>query len=85
MVRLNSEDAIQMVTALVLQLIQCVVVLPTEKEREKPNEDEYDDVDAPVVDSVSLMSLYFLVFFSLLVLSCTICTFALQNGMSVVL
>ncbi|KAJ8040860.1 Nipped-B-like protein [Holothuria leucospilota] len=49
--KLNSEDAIQMVTALVLQLIQCVVVLPTEKEREKPNEDEYDDVDAPVVDS----------------------------------
>ncbi|PIK43250.1 putative nipped-B-like protein [Apostichopus japonicus] len=48
--KLNSEDAIQMVTALVLQLIQCVVVLPNEKETPKINNDEYDDVDAPYVD-----------------------------------
>lgn len=41
--RLNSEQHIQMLTALVLQLIQCVVILPenldkNEKEKEKSEE-----------------------------------------------
>lgn len=42
--RLNSEQHIQMLTALVLQLIQCVVVLPenldkTDKDKVEGNED----------------------------------------------
>ena len=38
--RLNTGEYIQMVTALVLQLIQCVVVLPTNPEEQK---DAYDE------------------------------------------
>lgn len=39
--RLNSEESIQMVTALALQLIQCVIRLPTTPSSlEPPTEDE---------------------------------------------
>ena len=50
--RLNSEEHIQMLTALVLQLIQCVVVLPerfqsegTEKSQTEGKENEEDNKD----------------------------------------
>ena len=38
--RLNSEEQIQMVTALALQLIQCVVKLPTESTEDHPVDGE---------------------------------------------
>ncbi|XP_077981351.1 nipped-B-like protein isoform X2 [Glandiceps talaboti] len=45
--RLNSEDNIQMVTALVLQLIQCIVTLPsTDGEDRTADEDDEDDDEA---------------------------------------
>ncbi|XP_029051204.1 nipped-B-like protein isoform X1 [Osmia bicornis bicornis] len=58
--RLNSEDHIQMLTALVLQLIQCVVVLPDnvlpqqkksqqQEEEEKKEEKKTSYVDADVM------------------------------------
>ncbi|XP_066599133.1 nipped-B-like protein A [Prorops nasuta] len=56
--RLNSEDHIQMLTALVLQLIQCVVVLPdniasqtklTKEEEEKKEEKRMSHIDADVL------------------------------------
>ncbi|XP_041356628.1 nipped-B-like protein isoform X2 [Gigantopelta aegis] len=40
--RLNSEESIQMVTALALQLIQCVVKLPTQSENENKQAEEQD-------------------------------------------
>lgn len=45
--RLNSEDCIQMLTALVLQLIQCVVVLSDSKSKED-DEKKSSHVDADV-------------------------------------
>ncbi|XP_015608348.1 nipped-B-like protein B [Cephus cinctus] len=56
--RLNSEDHIQMLTALVLQLIQCVVVLPdsiaphektNKDEEEKKEEKKPSQVDADIL------------------------------------
>lgn len=57
--KLNSDENIQMLTALVLQLIQCVVVLPenlcsSKKERDKdrdkdPNADNLKNVDKDVL------------------------------------
>ncbi|XP_071872073.1 nipped-B cohesin loading factor [Bombus fervidus] len=56
--RLNSEDHIQMLTALVLQLIQCVVVLPenvlpqhkkSQEDEEKKEEKKTNHVDADVL------------------------------------
>lgn len=38
--RLNADDHIQMVTALALQLIQCVVKLPQPKTEEENQEEE---------------------------------------------
>lgn len=46
--RLNSEEHIQMLTALVLQLIQCVVALPektsNKKDKEKGEKDKHQKV-----------------------------------------
>ena len=39
--RFNTGEYIQMVTALVLQLIQCVVVLPANAD--EPQKDAYDE------------------------------------------
>ena len=44
--RLNAEESIQMVTALALQLIQCVVKLPEPPDPEKENQDEEEQEDA---------------------------------------
>ncbi|XP_022102804.1 nipped-B-like protein A isoform X2 [Acanthaster planci] len=41
--RLNQDTNVQMVTALVLQLIQCVVVLPQPKDDSEGNQEESDD------------------------------------------
>ncbi|XP_020300798.1 nipped-B-like protein A [Pseudomyrmex gracilis] len=46
--RLNSEDHIQMLTALVLQLIQCVVVLSDTKPLKEEDEKRSSHVDADV-------------------------------------
>ncbi|XP_070563594.1 nipped-B-like protein A [Ptychodera flava] len=46
--RLNSEENIQMVTALVLQLIQCIVTLPVEEGDDTPaDDDDSDEETAP--------------------------------------
>lgn len=44
--RLNADEQIQMVTALALQLIQCVVRLPQPKTEEQPTEEEQNN-DSP--------------------------------------
>ncbi|XP_012262390.2 nipped-B-like protein [Athalia rosae] len=60
--RLNSEDHIQMLTALVLQLIQCVVVLPDslaprdkqskeDEDRVMPNDDKEQSKKSHIVDA----------------------------------
>jgi len=41
--RLNADDHIQMVTALALQLIQCVIKLPTPKSEEENQEEEVEE------------------------------------------
>ncbi|EFN61527.1 Nipped-B-like protein [Camponotus floridanus] len=46
--RLNSEDHIQMLTALVLQLIQCVVVLSDSKSSKEEDEKKLSNVDSDV-------------------------------------
>ncbi|KMQ98477.1 nipped-b-like protein, partial [Lasius niger] len=46
--RLNSEDHIQMLTALVLQLIQCVVVLSDSKSSKEEDEKKPSHVDSDV-------------------------------------
>ena len=69
--RLNSEEYIQMLTALVLQLIQCVVVLPerfqsegTEKSQVEGKENEEESKDKLVhVSGAGLFLLLFFFFF----------------------
>jgi hypothetical protein len=63
--RLNSEEHIQMLTALVLQLIQCVVVLPerfqvegTEKAQNEGKENEEENKDKLVNVGVVCILLY---------------------------
>ncbi|GAB1862925.1 Nipped-B protein [Camponotus japonicus] len=46
--RLNSEDHIQMLTALVLQLIQCVVVLSDSKSSKEEDEKKLSNIDSDV-------------------------------------
>lgn len=41
--RLNSEQHIQMLTALVLQLIQCVVILPENLDKNEKEKDKNED------------------------------------------
>ena len=41
--RLNSEQHIQMLTALVLQLIQCVVILPENLDKNEKEKDKSED------------------------------------------
>nr|XP_006819500.1 PREDICTED: nipped-B-like protein-like isoform X1 [Saccoglossus kowalevskii] len=59
--RLNADQNIQMVTALVLQLIQCIVTLPCDEENEPRDDDDEDSEDERKDDvdkDVSILSHY---------------------------
>lgn len=54
--RLNSEEHIQMLTALVLQLIQCVVILPENfKNKSKETKDKEGEAAAKDKINVSIL------------------------------
>lgn len=58
--RLNSEQHIQMLTALVLQLIQCVVVLPDNLDKsDKDKPEKGDEQSTSKMSQVYLMLLFF--------------------------
>ncbi|XP_019645750.1 PREDICTED: nipped-B-like protein [Branchiostoma belcheri] len=62
--RLNSEDNIQMVTALVLSLIQCVVTLPepepadSDRDKEEKTKEDKKSKDSKMDDDVLIASSY---------------------------